>query len=805
MVRTDVTSTELYGYVRREEYLKKGDEGWEEEARVETRKKAPLKEIENDPFDRQRVIPDFDQNIIERQVCLVLGTGGVGQNTALVLSRLGVEEIILVDKDTVDPSNLNRQCLSSKNDISKRKVDAAEENIKHHNIRSKISKYHIDVTANWQTVVQLASRSTFVFNCIDIGAGFDACVASLTKSLGKPLSVGQSYGWTYATELYSAQPTCPGAWDSPKYAAIPQMSPEEITLQDNLDFLSSIEGIKANTPTRYIGSWVVPCLGCATAMVGQMTSYLTSTVSGHNPQSMFTMDVGTGETQSESMLRSVTEMGPVDADTVASLVPQPQRVFDEVEPSPIVQKFAASVAELRSLLFVCGSPSLESQKAYFTPIDGTLVVPEKVIKSNQQEWKDILDKNGSLSVPETPNTALEGVGQVSDETFTLSPLIKTSSNEGTIKGFTSGIRSAMILQPNGCWYRLKGCGNASDGAFTIETHEGVQTPRGCSFMNTVLTEYFMTKKVIDLGIEVANHPIGYWKYAPKVDTSPGIDKYCGIFKTIGDRRAGDHLLAGIKKLCVEMLASSDVQKITNRIRADRNLNSDDDILHTDMMTACEMAVFSISDLELYEAVPKHKEGNTLWNLCCERLQRSLHQIKHEQSCPSLLFHIISRIGWECGNTLRLLHEGRVSWGTYKDSLGTHCNAHLNNLVVKDPKSNLPGDKSLLLAALDFDMSFTEDTYKPKTEWDFDSVLEFETKNGMRQVLSGSDFSSTGVANSVEVPSGYEPVLTAVHDTLVVSFDAAVGASSQNPHNPALDSVVEDVINLSLMLTADVVA
>ncbi len=40
--------------------------------------------------------------------------GGLGSGVALGLARLGVKEMILVDKDVVDYSNLNRQILYSK-------------------------------------------------------------------------------------------------------------------------------------------------------------------------------------------------------------------------------------------------------------------------------------------------------------------------------------------------------------------------------------------------------------------------------------------------------------------------------------------------------------------------------------------------------------------------------------------------------------------------------------------------------------------------------------------------------------------
>ncbi len=41
-------------------------------------------------------------------MCLVLGVGGLGSGVAMGLARLGVSKIILVDKDVVDITNMNR-------------------------------------------------------------------------------------------------------------------------------------------------------------------------------------------------------------------------------------------------------------------------------------------------------------------------------------------------------------------------------------------------------------------------------------------------------------------------------------------------------------------------------------------------------------------------------------------------------------------------------------------------------------------------------------------------------------------------
>ena len=46
---------------------------------------------------------------LQRATVAILGLGGVGGAAAEAICRMGVGRIILVDSDTVDRSNLNRQ------------------------------------------------------------------------------------------------------------------------------------------------------------------------------------------------------------------------------------------------------------------------------------------------------------------------------------------------------------------------------------------------------------------------------------------------------------------------------------------------------------------------------------------------------------------------------------------------------------------------------------------------------------------------------------------------------------------------
>lgn len=55
---------------------------------------------------------------------LVLGVGGVGGEAAIMLARAGVGHLTLVDGDTVDITNLNRQAVAFRSTVGKPKTEA---------------------------------------------------------------------------------------------------------------------------------------------------------------------------------------------------------------------------------------------------------------------------------------------------------------------------------------------------------------------------------------------------------------------------------------------------------------------------------------------------------------------------------------------------------------------------------------------------------------------------------------------------------------------------------------------------------
>ena len=81
-------------------------------------------------FEREIKLIGIDNlNKIKSITVAVIGVGGVGGYAVESLVRAGISNILVVDYDTVDITNLNRQVISLQNNIGKYKVDVIEERI----------------------------------------------------------------------------------------------------------------------------------------------------------------------------------------------------------------------------------------------------------------------------------------------------------------------------------------------------------------------------------------------------------------------------------------------------------------------------------------------------------------------------------------------------------------------------------------------------------------------------------------------------------------------------------------------------
>src|SRR5580658_4194292 len=86
------------------------------------------------------------QKLLDAKV-LLLGAGGLGSPTALYLAAAGVGTLGIVDNDTVDISNLQRQVIHTSDRVGVPKVDSAEETIKALNPDVNVVKYPVRLDA----------------------------------------------------------------------------------------------------------------------------------------------------------------------------------------------------------------------------------------------------------------------------------------------------------------------------------------------------------------------------------------------------------------------------------------------------------------------------------------------------------------------------------------------------------------------------------------------------------------------------------------------------------------------------------
>ena len=92
-------------------------------------------------YSRHLIIPEFNiqgQKKLKASSVLVIGSGGLGSPLLLYLAAAGVGRIGIVDFDTVEASNLQRQVLFGVEDIGVSKAVAASKRLASLNPHIKI-------------------------------------------------------------------------------------------------------------------------------------------------------------------------------------------------------------------------------------------------------------------------------------------------------------------------------------------------------------------------------------------------------------------------------------------------------------------------------------------------------------------------------------------------------------------------------------------------------------------------------------------------------------------------------------------
>jgi molybdopterin/thiamine biosynthesis adenylyltransferase/rhodanese-related sulfurtransferase len=101
-------------------------------------------------YSRHLLLPEVGEagqlKLMDARV-LCVGAGGLGSPAALYLAAAGIGTLGIIDADTVDQSNLQRQILHTEDRVGMPKVDSAEATLKALNTSLNVEKYRTRLTS----------------------------------------------------------------------------------------------------------------------------------------------------------------------------------------------------------------------------------------------------------------------------------------------------------------------------------------------------------------------------------------------------------------------------------------------------------------------------------------------------------------------------------------------------------------------------------------------------------------------------------------------------------------------------------
>lgn len=154
-------------------------------------------------YSRHLILPGVGvdgQRRLKAARVLLVGTGGLGSPAALYLAAAGVGTLGLVDFDTVDATNLQRQIIHGTKDIGRAKIDSARERIEDLNPHVNVEAHNVRLTS--ANALEIANAYDIVVDGTD---NFptrylvnDTCVL-----LGKPNIYGSIFRFEGQASVFS--------------------------------------------------------------------------------------------------------------------------------------------------------------------------------------------------------------------------------------------------------------------------------------------------------------------------------------------------------------------------------------------------------------------------------------------------------------------------------------------------------------------------------------------------------------------------------------------------------------------------
>ena len=160
------TLQELLGYTNVES-MTGGITLWKDRG-YDTEAPKTLSKEQRDRYSRHLLLPEVgvegQQKLLDAKV-LLLGAGGLGSPAALYLAAAGIGTLGIVDDDTVDLSNLQRQVIHTTDRVGEPKVDSAAETIAQINPDVEVVKHQVRLDSS--NVIELIEPYDIVVDGLD--------------------------------------------------------------------------------------------------------------------------------------------------------------------------------------------------------------------------------------------------------------------------------------------------------------------------------------------------------------------------------------------------------------------------------------------------------------------------------------------------------------------------------------------------------------------------------------------------------------------------------------------------------------
>jgi len=116
-------------------------------------------------YSRQELLLGTNNQLkLQQSKLAIIGIGALGTVAAELLTRAGVKELLLIDRDLIELSNLQRQTLFDENDVNNYKAEIAKSKLKKINSDIKLISENVNLNKN---NINILNDYNLILDCTD--------------------------------------------------------------------------------------------------------------------------------------------------------------------------------------------------------------------------------------------------------------------------------------------------------------------------------------------------------------------------------------------------------------------------------------------------------------------------------------------------------------------------------------------------------------------------------------------------------------------------------------------------------------